>query len=187
MKERRSRLCSGYIKNGLTQWSKDDPVQEIEIPGNYIVKVDKWYYDKNCLYDWKISSNGYAFRRTKEGKSIYIHRDVLGVNDDESIVVDHIDGDIYNDCECNLRQCTSTENCYNKKKFEGKSSEFKGVSKVGNKWEASITKDGKRVSLGRHDDEVTAALHYDSAAVYLFGEFARINFPMHKEKLLAQL
>jgi hypothetical protein len=117
---KRSRRCSGYTRNELTRWSKNDPVQIIEIPGNYEVKVDKWYYDKNCLYDWRMNKSGYAYRTTKEGKKVLMHRDVLGVSSSHlSLVVDHIDGDTFNNCKCNLRLCTCAENSYNSKKIDG--------------------------------------------------------------------
>lgn len=179
----RSRVLSGYKKCGATSWSKDDKVQVIDISGGYEAKVDKWYYEKNCLFTWFVSGN--YFCRRDGDKIILMHRDVLSV-DDSCFEVDHINGDTFDNRECNLRVCTHKENSRNTKKQYGTTSIFKGVVKKGKKWIVQITKDGKSHCLGTHIDEVTAALVYDSAAVYLFGEFAKINFPLHKEKLLEE-
>ena len=179
------RGVSGYRKCELNKWSRDDSVQVIEVKGNYEVLVDKWYYDKNCLFDWKIRS-GYAYRIDERGIVILMARDVLRANDSEYLV-DHIDGNTLHNCESNLRLCTHAENSYNTKKtIKVTTSEFKGVCKCGGVWVASIKKSGKTINLGRHKKELDAALAYDTAAVYLFGEFARINFPQHKDKLLIE-
>lgn len=59
------------------------------------------------------------------------------------------------------------------------SSEYKGVSydKSRQKWQAYISSK-PRVSLGRFDHEVEAALAYDAAAVDMYGDTARLNFPI---------
>lgn len=181
-------MLNGYIQNGLTRWSKDDEVQIIEAPGNYRIKVDRWYYNKNCLYNWRVVAvvgREYVYRVAKGNKRLWMARDVLELTD-SSIQVDHINGDTLDNRECNLRVCTSAQNSYNKKKSDGKTSVFKGVSRRNNKFHASIGYKGKRISLGCHSDEVTAALVYDSAAVYLFRGFAKLNFPEHKNKLLEE-
>lgn len=57
---------------------------------------------------------------------------------------------------------------------------FKGVifKKKINKWKAQITFQGKYKSLGCFFCIVKAARAYDKAAIELFGEFARLNFPV---------
>lgn len=181
-------MLNGYSKCGLTAWTKEDDVQIINIPGNYEVKVDKWYYDKNCLFDWRVRSKYVCRLDIDNNKTIYMHKDVLNLNDN-SFQVDHIDGDTFNNCESNLRLCTQEENNYNRRKLTvaDKTSKFKGVSKRGSKWIATIRKNGNAVNIGRYKEEVDAALAYDSAAVYLFEEFACINFSEHKDKLLKEL
>lgn len=182
----KSRCISGYRRCGLTKWSKDDEVQIIELPGHYEVKVDKWYFERNCLLEWRLKNN-YVYRL--EGKrTILMHRDVLDAND-STFHVDHIDGDTLNNCSSNLRLCTPAENSYNKKpkeEFKGER-RLKGVRRSGNKYCASITYNGNHISLGSYPDEVQAGLAYDSAAIYLFGEFASINFKQNKSTLLEEL
>ncbi len=50
--------------------------------------------------------------------------------------------------------------------------------KAKSKWLAQIMLHGKNHYLGRFDDEIEAAEAYDRAALSMFGEFARINFPL---------
>lgn len=66
------------------------------------------------------------------------------------------------------------------------SSRFKGVcfDKQTGKWRAAIVVDGKTKRLGRHHDEIDAAMAYDDAASELFGEHARLNFPDGVDKWL---
>ena len=56
---------------------------------------------------------------------------------------------------------------------------YKGVfwRKDSNKWRTGIMFNGKAKHLGCFTDLVEAAQAYDKAALRLFGEFARLNFP----------
>lgn len=95
------------------------------------------------------------------------------------VTVDHINGDKLDNRRANLRLCTQAENTRNRVGLAGSSSRFKGVAwhAARGKWVAGITHQGKRTYLGLYRDEVAAALAYDVAALQLFGEFARPNFP----------
>lgn len=96
------------------------------------------------------------------------------------IIYDHIDGNYLNNIPSNLRPCTQAQNCMNKRKTSGRSSMYKGPtwSKAHSRWRTKIQKDGKSIHLGLFDDEILAAIAYDDAAIRLFGEFARLNFPL---------
>lgn len=58
-------------------------------------------------------------------------------------------------------------------------SKFKGVCwcEERGRWLAQIRREGVHHHLGRFDEEEDAALAYDKAALELFGEHARLNFP----------
>jgi len=62
------------------------------------------------------------------------------------------------------------------------SSGFVGVSfrRDKSKWEAYINFDGKRTRLGYFKSAEDAAKAYDKAAVEIYGEFAKVNFPNRK-------
>jgi len=57
-------------------------------------------------------------------------------------------------------------------------SEFKGlrIDQKSHRWQARITVNKKRISLGYFDTEIEAAIAYDVACVKYFGGFARPNF-----------
>ena len=96
--------------------------------------------------------------------------------------LDHIDGDLSNNSISNLREATSQENSWNRKKsksMNGKStsSVYKGVSwhKQSKKWRTRIQVNGKRESIGLFTSETEAARAYDKSANELFGKFANMN------------
>lgn len=90
--------------------------------------------------------------------------------------VDHRDGNGLNNRRCNLRKCTIAQNCANAKQ-KPHSSRYKGVHWRKNRgfWTATIMKAGKAHFLGCFHSEVAAAMAYNSAALSLFGKFARLN------------
>jgi len=109
--------------------------------------------------NWKISKN----------KLIYMHRIILDAP--TGMDVDHINGNGLDNRRANLRLCTRSENCRNRRKSTSSPNQYKGVhfSKETGKWSAGIC-------LGSFNTEKEAALAYDEAARKIFGEFARVNF-----------
>lgn len=59
--------------------------------------------------------------------------------------IDHIDGNVYNNCIENLRECTLSQNLFNTKKTSKNTSGFKGISwyDSNNKWCAKVSALGK--------------------------------------------
>ncbi len=133
----------------------------------------KWCYSE--------SSGGYALRNGpridgKKTKHILMHREILGTPD--GMDTDHQDGNRLNNQKYNLRPATKVQNQGNRAKTRNRSSKYKGVwfDKERGKFSSMIQVDGKRRCLGRFDDEIEAAKAYDTAALQLFGEFAKLNF-----------
>ena len=103
--------------------------------------------------------------------------------------VDHIDGVRVHNIASNLRWATNSENQRNGRGFSfhnGKptSSSYKGVSfdQSRGKWLACIQIGNKTRSLGRFTSEEAAARAYDAAALEMFGDYARLNFPSNDEQ-----
>lgn len=73
-------------------------------------------------------------------------------------VVDHIDHNKHNNCVENLRVMTNRENC--DRSHLDSSSKYNGVTfdRGRNKWSARTSVNGKRIFLGRFDDEHQAHL-----------------------------
>ena len=107
-----------------------------------------------------------------------MHRQLM--NPPKGMVVDHVSGNRIDNTRSNLHVCTPAENCRNRPKRRGSSSQYLGVYRVKqmDKWMALICLGGKHNrTLGYFDDEIDAARAYDRAAVAHFGEAAKLNFP----------
>lgn len=93
------------------------------------------------------NSNGYLCGRL-DGRNYKAHRVVYALHRGRwpENQIDHIDGNRTNNRPDNLRDVTNAENCTNRR-LQGR---LIGVCwhKNSNKWQAQITKDGQRHSLG---------------------------------------
>jgi hypothetical protein len=107
---------------------------------------------------WSKSRWGYARRRTPEGRTILLHRELMGCVLDDGLVIDHINR-VKLDCRRpNLRLVTQAQNAQNQGS-RGRTSSHRGVSFKARdgKWVVNHKLDGKHVYLGAYDDEETAA------------------------------
>jgi hypothetical protein len=169
-------------------------MRKILLSGGYIALVDDDDYDRvvlsgqwQPLIDKRKQNRTIYVRRSltlrsrKEAretglprrKTILLHRFILGI-DDNTIKIDHKDGNGLNNQRDNLRVATHSENMQNRKVFPHR--KYKGVNKNCNKWQAVIKINKQSVYLGTFRTEREAAFAYDEAAREYFGEFARCNF-----------
>lgn len=148
----------------------------------YLLQRWKW-----CAHSSDLQTAFYCVSRTygkETGKSALLHQAVTG---HKYAKLDHKDGNGHNCCKSNLRPYVGSQNNHNSVARRNCSSRFKGVSWVQwsrgtGKWLAQITANGKRFHLGFFDDEVEAARVYNEAATKHFGEFARLNNLLKKNK-----
>lgn len=132
-------------------------------------------YDKVMKYSWwPMRLKDHTYLRTidpETGKQIFLHRYIMDVLDDKSVVIDHKDGDGTNNQRENLRICSFAQNMRNLKiKGSGKS-KYKGVTKVANGWQARIHGE----NLGWWLDEITAAEAYNKRALEIDPEYFSLN------------
>lgn len=152
-------------------------MKEIPLSRGIVALVDDADFEWLNQYKWHVSpSDGkhlYAAARIN-GKYIRMHK-VLSPD----VMVDHRDGNGLNNQRLNLRPATDAQNSRNTKKRNGTTSRFKGVywDKQHRKWRTQIAVLPKRFHIGLFHSEEEAAKAYDSAAMRLFGEFAKTNFP----------
>lgn len=117
-----------------------------------------------------------SFVKNSKQKTRTLHRLIAELfldSWDESLEVDHIDGDIFNNKADNFRMASSQQQKFNSKKRTGVSSQFKGVGwdKRKQKWRARIVIESKEKFIGYYTDEVEAAIAYDNRARQVHGEF----------------
>lgn len=159
-------------------------MKQIKLTQGKVALVDDADYEELSEYKWyasKYKNIWYAERmgRTSWGKRyvIRMHRQILGLNYKDNNYVDHWNHNGLDNRRQNLRVCTQTQNCYNKRHQHQKSSGFQGVSWCDRQlqWRASITYKNSHKFLGYFDFEEEAAKAYNKAAEESFGEFASLN------------
>lgn len=158
--------------------------------GRAVALVDDSDFGWLGQWSWHLGVDGCAVRigRKSEGslwrKSIYMHRQILGVAD--SFVVDHINHNRLDNRRCNLRVCSVAQNAQNQRLCKDSSSGYKGVSFHKGllfwkkPWQASICLNGKKTALGCFSSREKAAVAYNEAAQSLHGEFAYLNLVKDK-------
>ena len=90
-------------------------------------------------------------------------------------VVDHINNNCLDNRMENLRSANSSVNSHNRKKKEGCSSQYIGVSKKGKRWQVSISYGNNQIYVGKFDNELEAATEYNKKAKEIYGDNANLN------------
>lgn len=89
--------------------------------------------------------------------------------------VDHEDLNGLNNSWDNLRLGNKSQNAANTARKSTNKSGFKGVTRSGQKWAATITKNYRATYIGSFPTAEEAAAAYDDAALRLHGPFAKTN------------
>jgi hypothetical protein len=143
-----------------------------------------WLMQWKWCVMWNINTRSYyAYRRGpreggKQGKTIYMHRVILGLSYGDLNESDHRDNwNTLDNRRNNLRVTDDSGNAKNKRKRKDNTSGFKGVSYIPRrkKWGASIMVEGRTRHLGLFDTKGKAYAAYCKAALELHGEFARLE------------
>lgn len=112
--------------------------------------------------------NFYAARRSKNPRAVTLmHRAILNHDMPET---DHRNGDGLDNRRSNIRPATHSQNMSNRACW--RTSSYKGVEKIGLRFKACITTNGKRRYLGSFNNPVSASKAYQMEAVKQWGEFA---------------
>lgn len=142
-----------------------------------IVDDEDYMEYNNITWSFHKALGVYSSRKT----ICYLHR--LIMNAPKGLVVDHIDGNKLNNQKNNLRICTQGNNSKNQKKPKNNSSGYKGVmldswavsQNLKKKWIARIKVNRKGINLGRYLTKIEAAIAYNKAAEFYYGEYANLN------------
>jgi len=100
-----------------------------------------------------------AERVSGSKRTVYMHREVMGLSRGAGLEVDHINHDVLDNRRQNLRVVTPTQNKRWIRSREGSSSAFVGVTwdSARDRWRAQIQVAGRVLNLGRYATEVEAA------------------------------
>lgn len=113
----------------------------------------------------------------RAAKKISMHRFLMDAP--SGTEVDHRDGDGLNNTRKNLRFATHAQNIANQRRRHNARHEYKGIRfharSVAFPWQARITLNGKKKSLGYFKTKENAAIAYNIGAIENFREFARLN------------
>ncbi len=105
-----------------------EAVKTIPLKGGSYAYVDAEDYEWLNQWHWRVGGGGYAVRNDK-GKTIYMHREIM--QPPKGKVVDHVNGNGYDNTRANLRNITGKQNMQNKEKRVGAISRYKGVGSRG--------------------------------------------------------
>lgn len=138
--------------------------------------------DSHLLDNYKWTAQGdyldrafYAYSRryaNTTGNSKYLHQAVTKHIHER---IDHKDGNGHNCQKNNLNPITAADNIRKSRGYPNRTSQYRGVTRKGNKWLAQITVDRQNIYLGLFVNEALAAIAYNDAAVIHFGKYARVN------------
>lgn len=143
------------------------------------ILVDDEDYEWLSQFSWWCHTTSGRYTRPARyagGKIVFLVHDLM--RPQPGMVVDHINGDPWDNRRLNLRVCSHKQNLQNRRTKIGKEIPFKGVTRKRRRFQASITADGIEHYLGLYLTAEEAARAYDDAALRLHGEFARMNFPV---------
>ena len=161
-------------------------VKEIPLTQGEVALVDdedfewltRWAW---CLRQEKGALQKYAhcaWRRPDGRKTtMKMHRLIMAAK--PGVIIDHIDRDGLNNQRGNLREVTPRESSINGSKRSVNTSGYIGVSwdKSKGKWEAYVSRGGKKIFIGRFSTAEEAAIARDAAAKIHYGAIAVLNFP----------
>lgn len=129
-------------------------------------------YEVHSQHRWCLNRGGYAVRR-KGKQVVYLHREILGLEQGTSGHVDHINGDKLDNRRSNLRHDSVSRNQINRRQQSNNKSGHRGVywSKDRDLWVAQIKPKGQPTKFLGHFHELDKAVEARKAGeLRYFGE-----------------
>lgn len=165
--------------------------QKNEKNGEFIIDFED--IEKVKYYKWRISHSHVITGLPYNGTQKDLSWIVLGLTQKEiseqHIVVDHKDGNGFNNRKNNLRICSQGENVINKSFMSNNTSGFIGVSyrEEKNRYDPEIRRDEIRCHLGYTETLKEAVYKRYYAEQVVFGQFANSDEQKRKEEFTKDL
>lgn len=179
-KTRPARSC-GCIKREALEKANKKTNKYIEFE-DYVIGItnngqefifDKEDYHTIKKYCWHIGSNNYIVAYHSINKNISLHKLILGEKDD--MIIDHINGNKFDNRKCNLRFCNASQNAINSfrknRKYSTKTGVTYDISR--RKWVANLKYNKQNFKIGRYDTEEEAISARELFENKICGEFIR--------------
>ena len=150
----------------------------------YTSKGEEFYfdledYDKIKDYTWRTNQKGYILTvvQFNNVQEVIMMHNLIMDNKNEEIIIDHINHKVNDNRKRNLRITINSQNNMNHSLYKNNSSGCSGVTwkKKNKKWEARISVNNKRYSLGLYDDINEAIKVRKQAEEKYYGEFSYDN------------
>lgn len=152
-------------------------MREILLTQGYVALVDDEDFNLVSKFKWHVAirrRTNYAGCTLPNKDHLLMHRLLLP----DSIEVAHRDGNGLNNQRHNIRPCTPSQNRRGiQSKALGKTSIYRGVhwDLARGVWKTEIKINGQKKFVGRFKIEREAAVAYNEAAIFFFGEDASPN------------
>lgn len=158
-----------------------DPIQVPVSGGKHFALIDAEDADRVLMHKWCAFPNRagsyYVHRRmpkAKGGKFIKLHRFLMGLEVNDGMCVDHINGDTLDNRKSNLRVCKQGENMRNYRHAWGNEG-VRGITKTAQgKFRARIRYNRALYEIGSFDTLHDASVAYAFASSLLHGEFGSL-------------
>jgi hypothetical protein len=164
-------------------------LREIPLSKGYVTLVDDEDYAWLQAHKWTAVVTGggarvYAYRREswdqprrRWTRTVYMHRQILAMANDNPMDVDHIDNNTLNNQRSNLRIVTRSQNLARKRWKRGVTG-YRGVTpETGGGFRAQCC----GYYIGHFTTSEAAAYAFDAYVLNRFGEFASLNFPQESQ------
>lgn len=166
-----------FIRQPRVGWIEDG-IGYIPLTKGFVAKVSPYRVAELSQYSWSACCyNGrvIAVRRQRPRKQlIRMHRQILDLLENQTLVVDHINHDSLDNRDENLRACTQQQNVFNYSIRSDNTSGHPGVSwsKKNRKWVVTMKVGVKSRYFGSYLSFEEACAHQVQIARKYFGEYA---------------